>query len=215
MTYLLIAGGLVLAGLGYTAWGIRRMTTATRGARIDAASRLATALLVIDMQEDFTRPQPGRDWSEEGLQAAIARIRQLSEEAAARGEPVIVIRHVMKGWWANRLNGWFNKGLGNAGSAGLGLDPRLQIRASGEFVKHIGDAFSNPGLEAYLGRHGIGRLRITGLDGCHCVRNTTGGALNRGYRVELMTDAVLAADQAGWDKVRKALQQEGASLHPA
>lgn len=209
-----ILGGLALLAAAYTAWSIRRMTAPTRGRRIDTSSRPGTALLVIDMQEDFTRLQAGRDWSEADLLAAISSIRQLAREARSRGEPVIVIRHIMKGWWTNRLNSWANQGLGNQNSAGLGLDPRLQLPESAEFIKHIGDAFSSAVLEDYLAENRIGKLRLTGLDGCHCVHKTACGALNRGYEVEIVPSAILAADRAGWERVQDQLAKSGAKLRP-
>ncbi|WP_170336397.1 cysteine hydrolase [Ruegeria arenilitoris] len=204
----IIVAGIVIAVL-YILIEIRRIGTPTTGPAIDLAVRPKTALVVIDMQTDFTSA-PGWDAAE--LDAAISNIRDSVKQAREDRMPVIAIRHVFKGKLANLLNGWFNQGRGNEGSAGIETDPRLGLNADTEFVKTVGDAFSSTAFEQFLEDNQIGTLILTGLDGCHCVNKTAQGALNRGYRVHIDPTAVLAANPAHWAKVKEKLEVKGAEL---
>lgn len=202
-------GGALLLLVAYTVWGMIRMQTATRGGAIDAASRPGEALVVIDVQEDFTSPAT---YDPASVEKALSRINALAADAHDKGNPVLNVRHVFTGPYVNLLVRLLSGGRGGAGSPGLGADPRLQIDASVEFVKHRGDAFSNPQFEEWLDRHGIGKLFIVGLDGNACVKSTADGALNRGYRVEIHDDAVLAHSAAGWTGQKARLKARGASV---
>ncbi len=204
----IIAAGIVIAAL-YILLEIRKIGTPTKGPVIDRAARPGIALVVIDMQSDFTSLPV---WEAEQLDTKMENIRMSVDAARRAGMPVIAVRQVYKAGLAKLLNGWFNQGRGNAGSAGIGLDPRLGLLPDIEVEKSMGDAFSEPALERYLEENRIGTLILMGLDGCHCVKNTAFGALNRGYAVRVDPAAVLAADEAGWSKVQRNLTAAGAEL---
>lgn len=209
-TALLTAILVGLIGLPiYTFYGIRKMATPTIGTMIDAGDRSGEALLIIDMQEDFTALAGRGDWDTVALADCMETIAVLANETRARGEPVIVIRQVFEGWWANALNGFFNDGRGNAASAGRRLDPRLQITPDIDIEKPYGDAFSNPDLDRYLAEKNIGILCLVGLDGAHCVKNTAHGGLNRGYRVVIEDSGILSASQHKWESERNKLIERG------
>jgi len=190
---------------------IRRIGIPTRGPKIDRSRRPNTALLVIDMQNDFTSAPA---WAPEQTNNAMSAIKALVSMAHSNDIPVIEIRHVFRGHLATLLNGWFNQGRGNEGSPGLGTDARLALTPDMEVEKSVGDAFSNPELDRFLADKAVGTLILTGLDGCHCVNKTARGALNRGFDVRIATDAVLAANDKHWDRVRDDLKTAGARLSP-
>ncbi|MCE8553107.1 cysteine hydrolase [Ruegeria pomeroyi] len=204
----IIAAGLVVVVL-YILLEIRKIGSPTKGPVIERATRPGTALVVIDMQTDFTSLPV---WQSAQLDTAMENIGTAVDAARQAGVPVIAIRQVYKSGLARLLNGWFNQGRGNAGSAGIGLDPRLGLVPDIEVEKSMGDAFSEPALERYLEENRIGTLILTGLDGCHCVKNTAFGALNRGYTVRIDPKAVLAANDAEWSKVQQNLTAAGAEL---
>ncbi|MBO9451834.1 cysteine hydrolase [Tropicibacter sp. R16_0] len=206
MTVIWIIVAALTAGILYVIWGIWKIGKPTTGPQIDLSARTETALLVIDMQMDFTALPA---WTENDLQQSFAQISALTSNAQRSGMPVVVIRHVFRGWLANLLNGMFNKGRGNEGSDGLALDPSLNLTPNAEFVKSVGDAFSVPGLDQYLAEQNVGHLILTGLDGCHCVNKTAQGARNRGYQVTIDPAAVLAANPRHWSKVKDDLSTAG------
>ena len=209
MQVLAYVGGALLLLAAYTVWGMIRMQTPTRGRAIDAGNRAGEALVVIDVQEDFTSPAT---YDQVSVEQALSRINALAADAGNRGLPVLNVRHVFKGPYVNLLVRLLSGGRGGAGSSGLGADPRLQLDTSAEFVKHRGDAFSNPQFGEWLDRHGIGKLIIVGLDGNACVKSTADGALNRGYHVEIPDGAVLAHSAAGWTGQKARLKARGVDI---
>ncbi|KZL06691.1 nicotinamidase/pyrazinamidase [Pseudovibrio axinellae] len=203
---------LLLVGLGYSVLRRLRVRAQVRRGAVERNSQNKTALLVIDVQDDFTKSTPKRQWPEGYVEDRLVRINGLVEDARRQGQPVIVIRQIFKGAFANSVMTLLGEGLGTRKSDGLGLDPRLAFEADAEFIKHVGDAFSNPALGAFLKIHKVGRLRLTGLDGCYCVKSTALGALRRGYVVDLEQDALLSINQKAWLKCRDEIVAKGAHL---
>ncbi len=208
-TYVLIAGALVIGLVAYTVWGMIRLQTPTRGPAIDPASRPGEALIIVDVQQDFTSEAT---YPSKSVDKALSRINRLTDEARARGVPIINIRHVFQGPYVNFLVRSISGGRGAQGSEGLGPDPRLQQPPDAEFVKHSGDAFSNPDFGRWLDDHQISKLVIAGLDGNACVKSTADGALNRGYHVEIVEGAVLSQSAPAWTKQKARLVSRGASF---
>lgn len=203
---------MIGAGLLYTFWGMRRIGTPTQGAPIDLAARPGKALLIIDMQEDFTSFIDRKLGDPAYLEERMARIRDLAAKARAAGEKVITLRQVFASGYTSFLVHLLSGGRGATGSQGLGLDPRLQIQADADFEKRFGDAFSAREFEAYLKEQGIGTFVLTGLDGNYCVKNTAEGALNRGYGVEIVEEAIATLDATKWEKERARLYDLGARM---
>lgn len=213
-TALLTAILIGLIGLPiYTYYGIRKIATPTTGPMIDADSREGEALLVIDMQADFTGRAGIGDWDAAALAGCMETITTLATHMQARGHPVVVVRQVFEGWWANALNGFFNDGRGNQNSPGRGLDPRLTINPDIDIEKPYGDAFSSKQLDDFLATNNVGTLHLVGLDGAHCIKNTAHGALNRGYRVVIEDLGVLSANQRKWESGRNKLKERGAIVN--
>lgn len=182
-----------LAGLAlYFVATARRIARPTRGEPI-AGEATKGALLVIDMQEDFTRSDGANAYDGQERDRAIARINALVAAARQAGEPVAFIRQEHQGravqWVASLLLG----GAGNPGRPGARLDRDVDADGCPVFVKHVADAFSDPALDVWLREQEVGRLTLTGLDLAHCVRGTALGARNRGYRVTVDLAGSLAA----------------------
>jgi nicotinamidase-related amidase len=203
---------LAVALVGYTVLGIYLLLTPTRGRRIDRASRPNEALLVIDLQSDFTRKTGKNGYQDAQVDRTLDSVNGLAAAAHASGVPVVSIRQVVTAPLAAFIGRILAGPGGIVGSPGIGLDPRLDLKADHDFTKHRGDAFSNPELERWLDSNRIGKLQIVGLDGCYCVRLTSLGALNRGYDVEIVENGVLAADANRWAECKQQLAKQGAAV---
>ncbi len=118
----------------------------------------------------------------------------------------------LSGWYTNFLVRLLGGGLGAQGSAGLQMDPRITAKPDLDIEKSKSDAFGEQELSAFLKTHQLDHLILTGLDGNACVKNTSIGALNRGYRVELCDPAILAYNQKAWELQKEALQEMGAAV---
>jgi nicotinamidase-related amidase len=75
------------------------------------------------------------------------------------------------------------------------MEPRIcrwvKVVNGNDFAKNRTDAFSNRQLEQFLIDRQVEEIFLVGLDAAFCVYYTALGALNRGYRVTVVTDAVL------------------------
>ena len=210
----LVAAALVIAlGVALVLVGARNGSAGTRGERIRRADRAATALLVVDVQEDFTRRSRRFGFGEEVLEPFFAALNGMQSVARAEGAPVVHMRNVFDGALARLFSRLVVEGRGIAGRLGTRLDPRVERTPGDEdLVKTKGDAFSNAKLDAVLRDARVGHVVIAGLDGVACVTATARGALQRGYRVTLLEDCILTARPARWATLRRSLEHAGAEV---
>lgn len=205
----IVIGLCVLALVGYIVLSLRRLSTPTKGALIDRAARPETALLVIDVQEDFTRNSGKHAYDPEKRDAALAAISREIEASRAAGHQIAFIRNIFQDWPVILAMKLVGGGVGTPGRKGLKLDRTLDVQNAPEFVKSIGDTFSNPDFETWLADKQVGRLILVGLDTCHCVQLTAKGALARGYAVEIREPATLTGTPGKWVPLRAELGDAG------
>lgn len=214
MAALWIAIGLFavfLAGLVlYTLKIMRKIGTPTPGDRIDPGKRPNAALVVIDVQEDFTRSTGANAFEPGYRDTAIADINRAVEAARAAGTQVAFVKHVFRDRLAILIMKLVAKGAGTPGREGLRIDPALDTADAPVFEKSIGDTFSSPAFENWLAANKVGRLTLVGLDSCHCVQLTAKGALARGYNVEIRETGTLTATPKKWGPLKQELSDAGA-----
>lgn len=154
---------------------------------------VATALLVVDVQNDFVhedgRSGLGADLAP--LQAAAAQVNRLVGAARAAGTRIVFIRveHGGDVDSAPYRARYGRRGmtpedtLCHRGSWGAQLYERLAQPLPGEaqLVKHGYDAFAVPELEGLLEGWGIRSVVVTGVVANLCVRATAFSAFERGY----------------------------------
>lgn len=133
-----------------------------------------TALLLIDVQKNMLSPgNPVHDAA--GL---LDRLTALRERARAAGVPVVYVRNC--------------GGAGDPdvpGTDGWQLHDRLSPDGTEPvFDKTTCDTFASTTLGAELTARGVTHIVVTGLQSDWCVRETTLGALERGWTVTLVSD---------------------------
>ncbi len=134
----------------------------------------STAFVLIDCQVGLLEG----DWPVVGVATLLPRWVDLLKRARAAGVPVIFVRH----------------GEGpdtplEHGTSGWQLHPAIGAHADDAyFDKTTCDTFASTPLAEELENRGINHLIIAGLEGPHCVRATTLGALQRGLKVTLIKD---------------------------
>jgi len=177
------AGAVLACAAGYL---VRGMFLPTRGRRIASYPQPKKALLVLDIQESGQRPEipfPAHT----PLGRMISNVNLLVEAFNGSGHAVAYVRQVFRSSLISRLHG----GRILAGR----LEPRIcrwvTVVNGNDFVKDRTDAFSNRQLERFLIEHQVNDLYLVGLDAAFCVYFTARGALNRGYRVTVVSDAVM------------------------
>jgi nicotinamidase-related amidase len=95
---------------------------------------------------------------------------------------------------------------------GAPLDPRLSGAHEPVFSKRRSDAFSNADLDTYFRGHEIDHLVLAGARVDSSVYYTALGAMNRGYKVKVVSDAVAASSTARRDGALEALRQRGVEV---
>lgn len=184
-------------------------TRPTTGPRIGSYSTPRTALIIIDIQEDYTGPEAKKRYRDGDR--IVAASNALLNQARHKGMPVVYIENVID----NRLIGFLAGGVNAPGSPGTAMDRRLlQIPGAETFTKNRADAFSNPVLDAFLRRNQVNKVLLTGLDAAYCVNATTKGALNRGYKVTLFPEGIATESGTRIDKLIKEWREAGAEVKP-
>ena len=184
-------------------------TRPTTGPRIGSYAAPRTALIIIDIQEDYTGPLAKKRYRDGDR--IVAASNALLNQARHKRMPVVYIENVID----NRLIGFFTGGINAPGAPGTATDRRLlQIPGAGTFTKNRADAFSNPELDAFLRRNQVDKVLLTGLDAAYCVNATTKGALNRGYKVTLFPDGIATESYKRIDRLIKEWREAGAEVKP-
>jgi nicotinamidase-related amidase len=72
------------------------------------------------------------------------------------------------------------------------------------------DAFSDDRLSDALQKHNVGHLFLAGADGMTAIKPTAQSALDRGYRVTFIQDAIFASSVRRWQRSLRDFESEGA-----
>ncbi len=168
----------------------------------------------MDFQRDFLDREAGRmPVDERGAKAALRVANEvLSKRVLVGALPILVTNQFPA---SARVANFFRRGAAISGTVGAELDPRL-ARSGSEMVvtKARPSAFSNLELQRYLDSHGVKKIYVLGVFAEGCVRATVVDAVELGYRVTVIADAV--ATNAAWKKhfALWAMARAGAEILP-
>jgi nicotinamidase/pyrazinamidase len=164
-----------------TYWSMRPTT----GAPIATYPLPKTALLIIDIQEDYTGPEAKKPYKDS--HKIVTTSNALVAQATEKNVLVVFVKNVID----SPVMAYFMGNINAPGAPGTELDKRLiKLVGSKTFIKGRSDAFSNPELDTYLRENQVGQLLVTGLDAAYCVNATVRGGLNRGYKVTVYSDGI-------------------------
>jgi nicotinamidase-related amidase len=188
-----IAGLIVVAvsvsiHLRQNAKDLRSVRSVSQAATPHSESMLHSALVVIDVQNDFWIPEVASSAPE-----FEARLRELMADCRRHGLPVIHVRtqydENLSNWPQQFLSTHQQSQLCLEGSPGEHpLSCAREMEDEAIFVKGNFDAFSNEQFAAYLQELGIQKLYLCGLYTDVCILSTGMSAFNRGYHVTLISD---------------------------
>jgi len=161
----------------------RSMFMVTRGKKIARYPEPRKALVVLDIQEGYTGTANRQPVTAPPPQGLIATVNLLIEQAAESKVEVVYIRQVFSNNLFVRLHGGRRQGR-------VIIDRRIKVISSNDFEKNRTDAFSSRPFEQFLIDRHVDELYLVGVDAAYCVYYTALGALQRGYRVTVISDAV-------------------------
>ena len=161
------------------AYQLSKFFSASTGAKIPKYQNPKAALLVMDMQKEF-----------EHHQKILEPVNKAIELFASKKDAIIYIKTEYDR--SDYILNFIRKNSAVKGSPAIEFSENLKMASGNIFSKNRMDAFSNSALDEFLLKNEIGRIYIAGLDGCYCVNKTTRAALNRGYDVTLIADAIAA-----------------------
>jgi nicotinamidase/pyrazinamidase len=169
----------------------------------------STALLVVDVQNDFA--DPGGSLYVSGAEQVVDAVNREIERAGAAGALVVYTQD-----WHPESTPHFEKDGGVwpvhcvGGTPGAELHPALRVAAGSEVVRkgtggedgYSGFSVRDPesgdvratGLDALLERRGIERVVVAGLATDYCVKETALDAVRRGLATTVLRNGVAAVD---------------------
>jgi len=203
---LIFLAAIALIVAGAFLFAAKKIYAPTEGRRISRYANPQKALLVIDVQEDYTGLKGRQPVPFKNAEAQIATINGLIESASKAGMKVAYIRQVFENNFIVRLSA----GRAIDGMPGTELDSRIKVINRNNFTKKISDAFSNQRLEEFLIQNQVDEVYLVGLDAAYCVYYTALGALNRGYKVSVVKDAIMTRKRM--DDVLKTIKKHGILL---
>ena len=203
-----ILAALVTLALLFALYVFRNMFIPSQGKRIGRYPNPTKALLVMDIQESSNggksavTPLPATT----PLGKMIESVNRLITSFDQEGLEVAYVRQVFSSNIITRIHG----GRILAGR----MEPRIcrwvKVINNNDFAKNRTDAFSSRKLEQFLIDHQVDEIFLVGLDAAFCVYYTALGALQRGYRVTVVTDAVMTGRDMG--HVLRRYQQKGITV---
>jgi len=199
----ILAGLALLSGL-FIAWS---MFIPTRGKRINRYPHPTQALLVMDIQESGAeKPAAVAFPTETPFGRMLVAVNHLIEGFDTAGREVAYVRQVFSSSFITRLHG----GRIRAGR----MEPRIcrwvKVVNNNDFPKNRTDAFSNHQLERFLIERQLDEIFLVGLDAAFCIYYTALGAQNRGYRVTVVSDAVMSGRDM--TRVLKRFREKGIAI---
>ncbi|PDQ23025.1 cysteine hydrolase [Mesorhizobium sanjuanii] len=158
--------------------------------------------LCVDMQRLFAEPSP---WATPWITRVLPLIESLVERRAAQ---TVFTRFLPAqrpgqgvGTWKRYYERWASMTLDGLDPAMIGLLPSLARHCPPAVVidKHIYSPWFEGGLRRLLLQRQVDTLVITGGETDVCVLATVLGAIDFGYRVVLVTDALCSSSDATHD----------------
>jgi ureidoacrylate peracid hydrolase len=164
-----------------------------------------SALLVVDMEEDFVRGS----MAVPGAEALAQRLAPLVAAARDAGALVVFVTQALRagGADAGRLERFDDVREGRAlveGSAGVAVVPELGARADDCFVtKRRFGAFLGTDLDLLLRSRGVERVVVCGISAHVCCDTTVREAFQLGYDAVYLVDGVAMGDlpDLGWGAI--------------
>lgn len=156
------------------------------GNTINTINQQKTILLIIDVQNDLTKPHGKVPVDLKQANQIIENINMLVDKLKDSDTDIVYLKHEYKSLFFKLL-------LKNAlaeNSHGSEFDKRLHIANNNVFIKNVMDPFSNKEFQHFLNTKKVGHLIITGIDASYCIDKTVTSALQKKYKITIISDGI-------------------------
>jgi nicotinamidase-related amidase len=173
-----------------------------RDATSDVAEIRGAVHLCIDMQNIFA---PDGLWATPWMERVLPTIVSV---VARRAERTIFTRFITPqdpedrpGQWQSYFRRWRQATRRHLPSSALELVPALArfVPPAAVIDKPAYSAFSNPGLASLLVEKNVGTVVISGAETDVCVLSTVLSAVDLGFRIVIIEDALCSSSDVGHD----------------
>jgi len=146
------------------------------------------ALIIIDMQNDFTKESGKSHSCTQHIDKIIPTINKLSNTFISRGHQVIYFKTEWTSFFMKLLTGNSVK----VGTVGAKLDNRLKQVNNNIFIKHDKNIFESKSFLNYLDEEHITELYFAGLAVEYCIETSFKASQKYKYQTYIVGDAVAA-----------------------
>ena len=158
-----------------------------------------TALLIIDMQNDFVRE--GAPFRVAGALAVVKNVRKVLEAFRRSDMPIFHVVRIHRKDASDveitRKNTFSKTPFAVENTEGADIIDELRPRGNEYIIKkNRMSAFFNTDLDLMLRSHGIDRIVVAGIQTPNCIRTTAFDAIALNYSTYLVEDAVAAGNNS-------------------
>jgi nicotinamidase-related amidase len=165
-----------------------------------------TVHLCLDMQVLFGRDGPWpTPWMERVLPCVARLVEKMPERTVFTRFIPPVRAEDMPGMWRDYYRKWPQVTRERLAARQLELVPELRRFAppAEVFDKFVYSAFASGRLATMFAERGVSALLVSGAETDVCVLATVLAAVDHGYRVVLLTDAICSSSDEGHDALMK------------
>jgi len=183
----------------------------SNGKKIEIYNNPQKALLVIDMQMDYVDENGKFPIEINQINNLLETINMIINDFQKNNYEIIYVRNNFK---KNDIRNIFRNYAVIEGTSGIEINPRIDVVSENIFDKYSPSALSNNDLEKYLIRNRINELFLCGVmaDVNECVGQTALEALDRGYVVNYIGNAVGSSSKKNIEKAIKKLRRKGINI---
>jgi nicotinamidase-related amidase len=167
------------------------------------------ALLVIDMQIDYIDEDGKFPIEKNQINGLIKTVNNIIDDLQGNNFQIIYIRRLFR---KNDIGNVFRNFAAIEETAGVEIDPRINVVSDNIFDKYTPSAFSNKRFENFLIRNQINELYVCGVMADECVYETALSAFNSGYIVNYYANAVGSLSKKNIENAVKKLKSKGVNI---
>jgi nicotinamidase-related amidase len=177
--------------------------------KIDHYDNPQEALLVIDMQIDYIDENGKFPIEKSQINGLIETVNNIIGDFHGNNYQIIYIRRLFR---KNDIGNVFRNFAAIEGTAGVEIDPRINVVSDNIFDKYTPSAFSNKRFENFLIKNQINELYVCGVMADECVYETALSAFNSGYIVNYYANAVGSLSIKNIENAIKKLKGRGINI---